>query len=299
MLEVHIDKGMKSGEQITFKGESDQTPGLEPGDVVIQIEQKPHEYFQRRGNDLVMEQEIDLLTALGGGEFTVVHLDERAIKVTIKPGEVIKPEHLKRISGQGMPSFRHHELGDLYIKFNVVFPESIPPHLIPGLESALPARTPAKAVAKGLHVDDVELSEPSEREKHATSREDDMDDEEEGGQGGPGVQCAQREYRATTSFPSKAEEATLLTSVLLSPPQNERPLDDSLRFSLSHSCFRPPSSYRSSHVSVSRSLHRSLRFAKCSPPPLPASSPSSHPTQVYELSNPFRRHHHILPPPPP
>ena len=199
VLEVHIDKGMKSGEQITFKGESDQTPGLEPGDVIIAIEQKPHEYFQRRGNDLVMEQEIDLLTALGGGEFTVVHLDERAIKVTIKPGEVIKPDHLKRISGQGMPSFRHHELGDLYVKFNVVFPESIPPHLIPGLESALPARTPAKPVGKGVHVDDVELSEPSEREKHATSRDDDMDDDDEGGQGGgPGVQCAQRESRPVT-----------------------------------------------------------------------------------------------------
>lgn len=90
-----------------------------------------------------------------------------------------------------MPSLRHHELGDLYIKFNVVFPDSIDPTLISGLETALPPRTPAKAVPKGLHVDEVELSEPSEREKHVTS--DAMDEDDEGGQGGPGVQCAQRE----------------------------------------------------------------------------------------------------------
>ena len=90
-----------------------------------------------------------------------------------------------------MPSLRHHELGDLYIKFNVVFPDSIDPTLISGLESALPPRTPAKDVPKGLHVDEVELSEPSEREKHVTS--DAMDEDDEGGQGGPGVQCAQRE----------------------------------------------------------------------------------------------------------
>jgi DnaJ family protein A protein 2 len=252
VLEVHIDKGMKSGEQITFKGESDQTPGLEPGDVVIAIEQKPHEYFQRRGNDLVMEQEIDLLTALGGGEFTVVHLDERAIKVTIKPGEVIKPDHLKRISGQGMPSYRHHELGDLYIKFNVTFPDSIPPHLIAGLESALPARTPAKPVAKGLHVDEVELSEPSDRQKQAIPTDDDMDEDDEGGQGGgPGVQCAQRE---SSGFPKCRTRNSALTYLrALSPRlQNERLLDDSLRFSLSHFYSRPPSSYRSSRITYAR-----------------------------------------------
>jgi DnaJ family protein A protein 2 len=91
VLEVHIDKGMKSGQQIKFNGESDQAPGIVPGDVVIVLEEKPHPRFQRKADDLLCEAEIDLLTALGGGEFAIEHLDERSLHVTIVPGEIIKP----------------------------------------------------------------------------------------------------------------------------------------------------------------------------------------------------------------
>lgn len=90
MLEVHIDKGMKGGQTIHFTGESDQAPGIPPGDVIIVIEEKPHERFKRNENDLVTEVEIDLLTALGGGQFAIKHLDDRVLLVSIAPGEVIK-----------------------------------------------------------------------------------------------------------------------------------------------------------------------------------------------------------------
>lgn len=95
VLEVHIDKGMKSGQQIRFNGESDQAPGIIPGDVVISVEEKQHARFQRKGDDLYCEAEIDLLTALGGGEFAIEHLDERTLHVVIVPGEVIKPSELE------------------------------------------------------------------------------------------------------------------------------------------------------------------------------------------------------------
>mgnify|MGYP002402757188 CR=1 FL=1 len=90
ILEVHIDKGMKNGQTVTFSGESDQAPGAEPGDVVIVVEEKPHDRFQRQENDLITQVEIDLLTALGGGQFSIPHLDERVLVVTLVPGEVIK-----------------------------------------------------------------------------------------------------------------------------------------------------------------------------------------------------------------
>ena len=90
MLEVHIDKGMKGGQTITFHGESDQAPGVSPGDVIIVIEEKPHDRFKRQDNDLIYETEVDLLTALGGGKFAVKHLDDRALIVNITPGEVLK-----------------------------------------------------------------------------------------------------------------------------------------------------------------------------------------------------------------
>lgn len=90
ILEVHIDKGMKGGQTITFRGESDQAPGAQSGDVVIVIEEKPHDRFRRQDNDLFVEQDVDLLTALAGGQFAIKHLDDRVLIVNIHPGEIIK-----------------------------------------------------------------------------------------------------------------------------------------------------------------------------------------------------------------
>jgi len=90
-LEVHIDKGMTGGQTIQFRGESDQSPNAEAGDVVIVIEEKPHDRFKRKENDLIIEVEIDLLTALAGGQLSIKHLDDRALIVQLEPGEVIKP----------------------------------------------------------------------------------------------------------------------------------------------------------------------------------------------------------------
>jgi DnaJ-class molecular chaperone len=39
----------------------------------------------------VYRANIDLLTALAGGQFTIKHLDDRVLLVTIIPGEIIKP----------------------------------------------------------------------------------------------------------------------------------------------------------------------------------------------------------------
>lgn len=81
---------MKGGQTVVFRGESDQAPSAEPGDVVIVIEEKPHERFRRQENDLILEVEIDLLTALAGGQFGIKHLDERALVVQVHPGEITK-----------------------------------------------------------------------------------------------------------------------------------------------------------------------------------------------------------------
>ena len=90
LLEVHINKGMRGGQHITFTGESDQAPDTIPGDVVIVIEEKPHERFKREDTNLWTDIHVDLLTALAGGQFSIKHLDDRALVVNIKPGEVIK-----------------------------------------------------------------------------------------------------------------------------------------------------------------------------------------------------------------
>ncbi len=46
VLEVHVDKGMVDGQKITFSGEGDQEPGLEPGDIIIVLDEKEHPVFK-------------------------------------------------------------------------------------------------------------------------------------------------------------------------------------------------------------------------------------------------------------
>lgn len=77
---------MADRQKITFHQEGDQGPGLEPGDIVIVLDQKEHPLFQRRGNDLIVKKEIELVDALCGCK-TVIHtLDNRRLLVTSRPG---------------------------------------------------------------------------------------------------------------------------------------------------------------------------------------------------------------------
>jgi len=191
MLEVHVDKGMKGGQHITFTGESDQAPGFIPGDVIIVIEEKPHERFKRQDTNLWTEVEVDLLTALGGGQFAIKHLDDRALLVTLVPGEVIREGDLKVITGEGMPSQRHHEPGDLFIKMHVTFPERMDPEVIPFLEKALPPRKPVQKFDKHTLVEEVSLSDLDARQQREQARGD-PDAMEEDDEARPGVQCAQQ-----------------------------------------------------------------------------------------------------------
>lgn len=194
ILEVHIDKGMKDGQTITFAGEADQSPGIIPGDVVIVVDEKPHDTFKRKGDDLVADVKIDLLTALAGGSFAIEHLDERALIVNIpNDGSIIAPGAVKVIKGQGMPSYRHHENGDLVVNISIDFPESIPEASIPLLEKALPPRPALPKFSSNIHLEDTYMIDADEKtsRKHANGKDSDgMDDEEH--EHREGVQCAQQ-----------------------------------------------------------------------------------------------------------
>merc|ERR1719228_1846693 len=54
ILEVNVDKGMEDGQKIQFTEEGDQEPGLEPGDIIIVLDEKQHPVLKRNGMDLLM-----------------------------------------------------------------------------------------------------------------------------------------------------------------------------------------------------------------------------------------------------
>lgn len=101
---------------------------------------------------------------------------------------------VKMLSGQGMPSMRHHDFGNLYIQFEVKFPENnfASPEVLKQLENILPPRVPQSipppdAMTEDFALEDVDAS-GQRRAQGATSM--DEDDEDGMPQGGERMQCA-------------------------------------------------------------------------------------------------------------
>ncbi|KAG8516400.1 DnaJ subfamily A member 4 [Galemys pyrenaicus] len=191
LIEVHVERGMKDGQKILFHGEGDQEPELEPGDVIIVLDQKDHSVFQRRGHDLIMKMRIQLSEALCGFKRTIKTLDDRTLVITAQPGEVVRHGDLKCVREEGMPVHRAPlEKGSLVLQFLVVFPEQhwLPLDKLPQLEALLP---PRQHVRVADDMDQVELREFSAGERGERGwrqrRESREDDEEDGPRAG--VQC--------------------------------------------------------------------------------------------------------------
>jgi len=187
ILEVHITKGMKDGQKITFSGEGDQDPEIEPGDIVIVLDEKEHPVYKRNGSDLAIEMNVKLVEALCGFEKLVTTLDNRTLIVQSFIGDIIKPRDVKCIMGEGMPLLRDpYSKGKLIVQFNVEFPEKgdISAGVLQQIESLLPAREP---IEKKPEMEEVMLSDYDASASAHQAYADDSDDE--GGPGGPGVQC--------------------------------------------------------------------------------------------------------------
>lgn len=141
ILEVHVEKGMRDGQKIVFSGEGDQEPELQPGDIVIVLEEIEHNLFKRSKQDLIMRMELQLVESLCGFQKVVKTLDNRDLVVTNLPGEVVKHDSFKCIMGEGMPTHKQpFEKGRLIVQFLIKFPEKIPQTIVTDLEKCLPPR---------------------------------------------------------------------------------------------------------------------------------------------------------------
>uniref|UniRef100_A0A915AF99 Uncharacterized protein n=2 Tax=Parascaris univalens TaxID=6257 RepID=A0A915AF99_PARUN len=180
ILEVHIDKGMKDGQKIVFSGQGDQEVGITPGDVVIILDEQPHQTFVRKGANLVMQIDLNLVEALCGCTKYVMTLDNRYLIFSLLPGEVVKHGDIRTIMSEGMPRYKNpFEKGDLLVQFAIHFPKSISPNKIEQLKSLLPDRVEPIIPDDAEEVDLEIITERASR--HSSSYDD---------QPGPqGVRC--------------------------------------------------------------------------------------------------------------
>lgn len=198
VVEVHVEKGMRDNDKVVIRSMADESPGREAGDLVFVVKQKKHDVFKRRGADLHMTKDVTLLEALTGVRFVLEHMDGQKYLISSPAGEVLGVNALKAVKDCGMPLRNdHYTRGNLFIKFNIVFPEDntlsaeqldVLKTVLPGPLAAPPTLTDDMEPVTVQTVDlDSENAAARERERSAYEESD-----EEDGHGGQQVRCAQQ-----------------------------------------------------------------------------------------------------------
>jgi DnaJ-related protein SCJ1 len=123
-FEVDIEKGMRDGQTIVYENEAEQSPDHLPGDVIFIVRQNDDPYFQRHGNDLLLNLRVTLKEALGGFSKTVNHLDGE--KVLVETDNVSWPDSIIRLEGKGMPIHNSPlDRGNLNVKLKLTLPNRL------------------------------------------------------------------------------------------------------------------------------------------------------------------------------
>jgi DnaJ family protein A protein 2 len=125
-LDFWVEKGMEEGDKIVLKGEADQEPGKETGDVVFVVVETHHPVFLRIEKDLKATLKISLAEALCGfSRVILTTLDGRGLAYSHKVEEkgIIRPHDVFKIVGEGMPvGKKSDEKGDLFLDVEIEFP---------------------------------------------------------------------------------------------------------------------------------------------------------------------------------
>ncbi|MEO6892268.1 MAG: J domain-containing protein [Ktedonobacteraceae bacterium] len=120
-LQVKIPAGVDNGSRIRVAGEGQPGPGGGPrGDLFLVITVRPDALFERRGDDLYLDIEVDLFKALLGGEVPVPLPDGRKLMLTVPPET--QNGRMFRLAGKGMPRLRAEGNGNLFARVKVMLP---------------------------------------------------------------------------------------------------------------------------------------------------------------------------------
>jgi curved DNA-binding protein len=123
-IRLTIPAGIENDQTIKIAGHgSEGMNGGPNGDLYITFSITNNTRFKRDGNNLYTEVELDLYTAILGGDITIDTMDGK-VKLTVKP-ETQNGTKVK-LKGKGFPVYKkENEFGDLYITYQVKIPVNL------------------------------------------------------------------------------------------------------------------------------------------------------------------------------
>jgi molecular chaperone DnaJ len=123
VISIDIPAGVSDGIQLSVNGKGNAAArGGVPGDLIIQIEEAPHESLHREGNNLLYDLYISFPDATLGSSVDIPTLEGKA-RIKIEPGT--QGGRMLRLKGKGLPSINSYGKGDLLVTINVWTPRSL------------------------------------------------------------------------------------------------------------------------------------------------------------------------------
>jgi molecular chaperone DnaJ len=130
-IKLRIPPGVDTGSRLRSSGNGEAGfRGGPAGDLYVVLHVKPHEFFQREGDDLLCEAPVSFIQAALGAEIEVPTLDH---KVAIKIPAGTQPGAAFRVKGKGVKNLQGYGHGDLHVRIQV----EVPMHLSPEQKSKL------------------------------------------------------------------------------------------------------------------------------------------------------------------
>ncbi|MEU8174339.1 molecular chaperone DnaJ [Microbispora hainanensis] len=124
-IKVRIPAGVEDGTHIQLAGEGEVGPGGgPPGDLFLEIVERPHQIFERHGDDLHCTVAIPMTAAALGTSLTIETLDG-AEEIDIRPGT--QAGQVIPLYGKGVQRLNETGRGDLLIHVNVETPSKLDP----------------------------------------------------------------------------------------------------------------------------------------------------------------------------
>ncbi len=122
-ITVTIPAGVESGMQLRVSGQGEAGErGSPPGDLYVFVHIKPHEHFERDGQDIHHETTISFATAALGGEIKVPTLTGNA---TLKIPAGTQTNTMFRMRGKGLPSLHGYDRGDENVRVFIDVPRKL------------------------------------------------------------------------------------------------------------------------------------------------------------------------------
>ncbi|GFD76712.1 chaperone protein DnaJ [Alteromonas sp. KUL156] len=123
-VSINIPEGVTEGVQLKVGGKGNEAPGKNsiPGDLLVLIEEVPHENLKREGSNIHYDLYINFSEAVLGVSKEIETVTGK-VKIKIEPGT--QSGKILRLKGKGLPSIERYGNGDFLIHINVWTPQEL------------------------------------------------------------------------------------------------------------------------------------------------------------------------------